>query len=78
MTATAMSAANCTKAAIDRLSGVLRVLELTRGSNDTADPDLLLMLEDVVACQIETLQSGVLPVLTRQAELARGPGDGQP
>ena len=70
---TARRAAHLVKATIDRLSGVLRALELTRADDGSADPDLILILADVIADQINTLQDGILPALDPQGELSREP-----
>jgi hypothetical protein len=67
------SAVHLIEATIDRLSGVLRTLELTRADDSPADPDLILILEDVVADQITALQEGGLPILDPLGELSRKP-----
>ena len=40
----------------DRLAGVLRTLEMLRARDTGPEPDVLLVLEDVLADQIDDLQ----------------------
>lgn len=57
------------EAVSNRLHGIIDVLEMLRTREDCRDVDVLLILADAVADQIDTLTEHVLPIVKRGPEL---------
>lgn len=53
------------EAVSNRLRGIINVLDLMRQREDSDDGDTLMILEDAIGDQIDTLENHLLPIVQR-------------